>query len=518
MLRELLYLFLIILIVPGCSIFYKAYQKDGTEVYFKETLKPFYHGVASGDPLSDRVIIWTRVTPTFQRPVEVQWMISEQANMAQPIQQGLITTDSTRDYTVKIDITGLTPNTTYYYQFKALKGQSIIGRTKTTAATSRGVQLAIVSCSNYEAGYYNAFARIAERDEIDAVLHLGDYIYEYGPGTYGNANLAPSRQHLPRKEILSLADYRTRYAQYRLDPDFQKAHQMHPFITIWDDHEFSNNVYQSGAENHQTEEGDFERRKAIAKQVYFEWLPIRAAKTPSIYRTISFGDLVDVILLDERIVGRTMPVDSVQQEDFQANTRSMLGKEQLDWFKKQLTTSKAKWKIIGNQVIFSPLDLSWRNPKIPYNLDAWDGYPYEQQQIRQFLWDNKISNVLFTTGDTHCSWAFEVPTSLAAYKENTNQTVAIELGTPSISSSNFNDGSRTDEEVIKAEVIFQQPQFNPHLKYVNLRDHGYLLLTLNIREAIAEWYYVDKIHEPSSKEQLGMRYLINRGHYQLIQN
>ena len=213
-----------------------------------------------------------------------------------------------------------------------------------------------------------------------------------------------------------------------------------------------------------------------------------------------------------------MPVDSVQQPDFQASNRSMLGSTQLDWFKKQLTTSQAKWKIIGNQVIFSPLDLSWRTPKSPYNLDAWDGYPYEQQQIRTFLSDNKISNVLFTTGDTHCSWAFEVPTSLEAYKENPSQTVAIELGTPSITSSNFNDGETTDQEVMQAEAIFTQPQYNPHLKYVNLRDHGYLLLTLNIREAIAEWYYVDKINEASSTEKLGMRYVVNGGNYQLIKN
>jgi len=183
-----------------------------------------------------------------------------------------------------------------------------------------------------------------------------------------------------------------------------------------------------------------------------------------------------------------------------------------------LTSSKATWKIIGNQVIFSPLDVSWRNPKSPYNLDAWDGYPYEQNQIRQFLANNNIGNVLFTTGDTHCSWAFEVPLDLADYKENNSRTVAVELGTPSITSSNFNDGDTSDEEVMQAEAIFKQQQFNPHLKYVNLRDHGYLLLTMNMREAIAEWYYVDKINAPSSTEKLGMRYVVRGGSHQLIKN
>ncbi len=519
MLRQLLYFFLAIFCFNACSFSFLAYENDGTEVYFKETNKPFYHGVASGDPLKDRVIIWTRVTPNLQKAVEVKWSISEQSNMSVPIKTGVLQTDSTKDYTVKIDVTGLSPNTKYYYQFEALKGKSAIGRTKTTPANqTNGVQLAIVSCSNYEAGYYNAFARIAEREDLDAVVHLGDYIYEYGPGTYGDKSLGTARQHLPRKEILTLADYRTRYAQYRLDADFQKVHQMHPFINIWDDHEFMNNVYKAGAENHQAEEGSFDIRKNFAQQVYFEWLPVRESSNPSIYRTISFGGMVDLILLDERIIGRTMPVDSAQHTDLQAANRTMLGAQQLAWFKEQLTASKATWKIIGNQVIFSPLDVSWRNPKSPYNLDAWDGYPYEQNQIRQFLANNDIGNVLFTTGDTHCSWAFEVPLDLAEYKETASSTVAIEFGTPSITSSNFNDGDTSDEEVMQAEAIFKQNQFNPHLKYVNLRDHGYLLLTMNMREVIAEWYYVDKINAPSSTEKLGARYVVKGGSHQLVKN
>jgi len=341
--RQLLYLFVYILCISSCSL---SYLNDGTEAYFKDIQKPFYHGVASGDPLPDRVIIWTRVTPTRQKSVEVEWTVSTSANMSKPLKKGITQTDSTRDYTVKIDVTGLSPNTTYYYQFTALKGQSTVGRTKTTAASqSQGVKLAFVSCSNYEAGYYNGFARIAEREDLDAVVHLGDYIYEYGPGTYGDENLGTTRQHMPRNEIITLSDYRTRYAQYRLDPDFKKVHQMHPFITIWDDHEFTNNVYQSGAQNHQAEEGNFEKRKAIAKQVYFEWLPVREQNHESIYRTIPFGNLVDLIMLDERVEGRTSPVDSVQQANYQASNRSMLGATQLDWFK--IKSSFLHWILAG---------------------------------------------------------------------------------------------------------------------------------------------------------------------------
>lgn len=472
----------------------------------------FNHGVASGDPLNDRVIIWTRATPSIEEVLRVQWTIATDENMEAVIESGIVQTDQTLDYTVKVDVMELTPNTTYYYQFKTLGSSSIVGRTKTTAKEGMdAVKLAIISCSNFEAGYYNALARVAERTDIDAVVHLGDYIYEYEPGGYGDTTLGPSRTHLPAKEIIDLSDYRTRYAQYRMDPDFQKIHQTHPFITIWDDHEFANNVYQSGAQNHQVEEGSFADRRAAAKQAYFEWLPVRESADQNIYRTIQFGDVVDLIMLDERIVGRTMPVDSASQSNFQAADRSMLGAEQLAWFKGQLSESTATWKVIGNQVIFSLMDLSWRTPTSPYNLDAWDGYPYEQSQITQYLAKEKITNTIFTTGDTHCSWAFEVPSDIAAYKENsTNNTVAVEFGTPSVTSANFNETTPADQ-VLQAEKIFVHPNFNPHLKYVNLRDHGYLLLTLNQEETIAEWYYVDQIKERTSKEQLAKRYTVKSG-------
>lgn len=509
--QKIFYLLLISLSIFSCKTT-QDISLIKEKVMTNTTSVSFDHGVASGDPLNDRVIIWTRATPSTEQAITVEWVVATDERMETPVKSGFVQTNQNIDYTVKVDVTGLNPNTTYYYQFKSLRASSVVGRTKTTAkAGDNAVKLAIISCSNFEAGYYNALARIAERTDIDAVVHLGDYIYEYAPGTYGDTTLGPSRTHLPPKEIIELADYRTRYAQYRLDPDFQKAHQSHPFITIWDDHEFANNVYQSGAQNHQSEEGPFADRRAVAKQAYFEWLPVRDNAEQNIYRTIKFGDVVDLIMLDERIVGRTMPVDSASQANFKATDRSMLGAEQLAWFKGQLSESATTWKVIGNQVIFSLMDLSWRNPESPYNLDAWDGYPYEQSQITQFLATEKITNTIFTTGDTHCSWAFEVPLDIAAYKENpSSNTVAVEFGTPSVTSANFNE-STPDDQVLEAEKVFVHPNFNPHLKYVNLRDHGYLLLTLNQEETIAEWYYVDQIKERTSKEQMGKRYVVKNG-------
>lgn len=474
---------------------------DGTAIFYDPAKKPFYHGVASGDPLPAKVIIWTRVTPENVGDIAVKWKMSTNANMSKPAKSGTITTNEARDYTVKIDVSGLAANTTYYYQFEALNSKSIIGRTKTTAADQASeVKLAVVSCSNYEAGYYNAFARIAEKDDLNAVVHLGDYIYEYQPGGYGDPSL--DRKHLPAREITSLSDYRTRYAQYRLDKDFQKVHQMHPFITIWDDHEVANNVYKAGAQNHQPEDGDFMTRKEAAKQAYFEWLPVRDNATKDIYRTVNFGNTVGLIMLDERLAGRTYPVDSVSQAEFQAADRTMLGAKQLAWFKNELKTSDATWKVIGNQVIFSPCDISGLGFGSPVNLDAWDGYPYERSQISQFLSKQKIENVIITAGDTHSSWAFEVPA------EDGNGNIAIEIGTPSITSSNSDERTPV-EQVLQAEKVLSAK--NPHLKYTDLRNHGYVVLSLTEKEAVAEWYYVDKLNEPSDKERLGKKYVIKSG-------
>ena len=226
----------------------QAIFDDGTSQLRNQSQAPFYHSVASGDPLSNAVIIWTRVTPEFEVEVEGKWSVASDEKMENIVQFGDFTTNAERDYTVKTDVQDLEPDTYYFYQFEALGKKSPVGRTKTAAKDSVDqVRFAVVSCSNYEAGYFNAFGRIAALDDLDAVLHLGDYIYEYEVGRYGDTTLG--RLHLPDKEIITLQDYRTRYSQYRLDEDFQKAHQMHPFITIWGDHEISHNAYPTGAEN-----------------------------------------------------------------------------------------------------------------------------------------------------------------------------------------------------------------------------------------------------------------------------
>ncbi len=282
----------------------------GLEDYIDPQLYPFYHGVASGDPLTDRVILWTRVSPEDTAPVSVSWKIATDPQLTDIVGQGSTRTDERKDFTVKVDVTGLRPGTTYYYGFTALGRSSLTGRTRTAPENADRLKLAVVSCSNYQNGFFSAYRRISERSDIDAVVHLGDYIYEYKEGDFGG-----DRPLLPENEIIDLEDYRVRYSFYRLDPDLRAAHQQHPFITVWDDHEFANNAYKDGAENHQANEGDWNRRKNNAFQSYFEWMPVRQNNDPDhpyrIYRTIRYGNLLDLIMLDTRIEARDKQDDTL---------------------------------------------------------------------------------------------------------------------------------------------------------------------------------------------------------------
>jgi len=480
---------------------------NGTEKHYDETLFPFYHGVASGDPLADAVIIWTRVTPPNNMPIEVDWEVSPSNSFDDLVANGSVTTDSTSDFTVKVDVTGLSANSKYYYRFTAFDNQSVIGETKTLNNTNEGdIKLGVVSCSNYEWGYFTAYKHLANKD-LDAVLHLGDYFYEYAPGKYGDTTIG--RYNIPPREILSLMDYRTRYALYRTDQDLQTIHQKHPFIAIWDDHEISNNAYISGAENHQDDEGSYDDRKGIATQAYYEWLPIRENASREIYRSFDFGARASLIMLDERLAGRTKQADSVAQVD---ESYSMLGAKQLSWFKDKLSDNSATWKIIGNQVIFSPLDVSKLRPNSPANLDAWDGYAIERDDIIDHLVKNEIDDVVFLTGDTHTSWAFEVPKTLENYPSS-GESAAVEFGTTSITSANWNEG-RSDEETLGAEQIVIGS--NSHLKFINARDHGYLILTVSDTEVKSDWYYVNDIKSKGSAEKLAKTISVNQGSNKLI--
>jgi alkaline phosphatase D len=509
---------------------------------FDPTLKPFYHGVASGDPLADKVIIWTRITPDSGdlSAKTVNWIVATDTAFQNIVKSGTVTTDNNKDYTIKVDVTGLTAATTYYYVFKYNGIYSLTGRMKTTTTNANHLRFAVVSCNNYEAGFFNGFKKIAQRNDIDAIIHLGDYIYEYAPKGYGDS--LNGRFVEPKNEILSEGDYRTRYSVYRLDADLRFAHQQQTFISIWDDHESTNDSYKDGAENHQSNEGDWETRKNIAKKVYFEWMPIRDASANTIYRKISYGSMLDLIMLDTRLEGRAKP--PVNFDDADMPVRTMLGTNQYNWFVDNLATSTAKWKVIGNQIIFSDLNVGFgavdslgkpaitninaiRNVENLF-IDNWESYPTERNAIMDTLKNKSVSNTIFITGDSHASWSFDLnkkpvvyPNPLAANLPTPSSTyipttgvgsVGVEFGTPSISSANFDEAvgaaaTAGFEAAINNPIPVGPPfgsvSYNPHLKYVDLDRHGYFILDLKDDSAQADYFYVDTLRISSNNESFG---------------
>jgi alkaline phosphatase D len=501
-------------------------------VNFNPDWAPFFHGVASGDPLEDRVIIWTRVTPEDMStdPIEVDWRVATDVDLTNIIQSGTFTTDADRDWTVKVDVTGLDAGTTYYYGFVTMGKTSLTGKTKTTPTgdSADHLKFGVVSCSNYQGGYFNAYGQIAARTDLDAVIHLGDYIYEYGDGVYGVDSLFDDRP-VSEEEIVTIDQYRTRYSTYRLDTNLVRAHQQHPFITIWDDHESANDSYTDGAQNHDpATEGDWEERKAVSKQVYFEWMPIRDNADQSVYRTIRYGDLMDLILLDTRLEGREEQIADVTNPELEDPDRTLLGAEQKQWLKDQLTTSGAKWKVVGQQVIFAELNVGWaaiQDPNTTYDetesifLDIWDGYPAERAELITFVDTSEIDNVVVLTGDFHSSFAFDVPLdpidvaffpvpgigtlpfySSPTYNPVTGEgSVLVEFATPSITSANFDENvglatalSFQDQINVNIEVVpdvLELGNPNSHMKSVDLTQHGYYVLDVKEDSTQANWYF-----------------------------
>jgi len=476
---------------------------DQSPVY--ESVNIFRHGVASGDPLEDRVIIWTRISSPYPDSLfRVKWEVARDEEFRIPVKEGNFSTSAARDFTVKVDVDGLRPNGKYYYRFNAFGTVSPVGQTRTAVnGDSDSLRFAVVSCSNYEWGYFNAYRHIASQEDLMAVVHLGDYIYEYGPGIYGDTTIG--RFHEPAKEIVTLSDYRQRYAQYRADPDLQAVHRKHPFITIWDDHEIANNAYTQGAENHQPGEGDYELRKDIARQVYYEWMPVR--EDSQLYRKFEFGRMANLIMVDDRLAGRTMPAENAADSLFARSDRSILGEEQFRWLTEQLVGSRSRWILVGNQVIFSRLYVDPDQKTL--NMDAWDGYPAEQQRLARMMRINQFDNLIFLTGDTHASWAFESTINPG----EDSRPLAIELGTTSVNSANQNEYN-ADSTVIAGEEMLMTA--NPHLKFVNLRDHGYLLLTLKEAGARADFYYTPTNRERDASLFRAKQIWLKSGSYELL--
>lgn len=448
----------------------------------KSQFAPFYHGVASGDPLHDRVIIWTRVTPEElnENFIIGTWRMSLTSDMSHVVASGEFSTSQSRDYTVKIDVINLSPSTCYYYDFETNGNRSAVGRTRTAdLGPNTNVRFAVVSCSNYQHGFFNVYGALAERNDINAVLHLGDYIYEYGIGVY-SANMA-NRTHEPTHETITLEDYRLRYSHYRLDNNLQAVHQQYPFICVWDDHESANDAWMFGAQNHTpASEGPWQVRKSNSIQAYFEWMPIReTAFQNSIYRKIEYGDLVNLYMLDTRLEGRMQQLQATSPS-LNNPDRTLLGADQKAWLKEELLNSVSQWNIIGQQVMMAPLLNQWN---FPVNTDIWDGYPSERSELLNFIVDYNIPNVVVLTGDFHTSWANNLP--LHNYIPSTGQnSAAVEFVTTSLSSPSININL----------APFSIKALNPHVQWFDLNKRGFLLVDINRERTQGEWYFNENVY------------------------
>lgn len=377
---------------------------------------PFQHGVASGDPLADRVILWTRVTPQDGAgTVAVGWTVAADPGFQQPVAGGRVLTGVARDFTVKVDATGLQPGRTYYYRFESQGATSPAGRMRTLPQGSTAhLRIAVASCSNHAAGLFNAYRRIAERTDLDLVLHLGDYLYEYGDGQYGS--LRPTE---PASEIVTLTDYRTRHAQYKRDADLQELHRQHAVVPIWDDHETANDAWRAGAENHDpATEGLWAVRRAAALRAYYEWMPVREpADRRLAQRSFRLGDLAELTMLETRLAGRSkqlpapIPIPGLGQGftasgPFLDPTRTLLGTAQETWLAETLASSPARWKLIGQGTMFAQLKALGRanadGGGLFVNPDQWDGYPPCRDRVFDMI-DAAGGNVVVLTGDIHLS-------------------------------------------------------------------------------------------------------------------
>lgn len=503
---------------------------------------PFSYGVASGDPLPNRVIIWTRVNPTatatpgsgLGSPVRGIWEVARDAAFTQRVAFGQFTTALASDHTVKIDVSGLQPSTPYYYRFNALGVNSPVGRTLTAPAAGSNpasVRFGLVSCSNFEAGYFTAYRHLSQRDDLDFILHVGDYIYEYANGQYGPAGFAGvSRVHDPATEILSLSDYRRRHACYKADADLRGLHQRYSFIATWDDHESANNSWRDGAENHQPgTEGAWAARKAAAAQAYFEWMPIRppaatgaAGEVRPLYRKFSFGSLIDLFMLDLRQYRDEQPTSPADSAAIYSPSRTILGSVEGQWLQQNLLTTTAQWKLMGNSVQIAPIIVipsllppetaqviqavfgvpATATTPTPINIDSWDGYNTSRTQVLGLIagavTGQPIRNCVFLTGDIHSSYACDLPANPSTYS-STPVSLATEFVCTSVTSDNVNEILGAPERVPNGQggyvrypgsAGFEQlvRSFNAWVRDVNLDYHGFCVVDVtSTRTQVDNW-------------------------------
>lgn len=495
----------------------------------------FTHGVASGDPTSSAVILWTRFVPEDAASATVGWEVAEDDTFRRILARGEATSSRFDDYCVKVDARGLPAGRRLAYRFSSASGFSATGLTRTApGGDTPSLTLAVFSCSNMPFGYFRAYAHAALRGEIDVCVHTGDYIYEYGFGGYPLvADSVPGRALDPETEIVSLSEYHRRYACYRADPDLQELHRVAPFVTVWDDHELANDTWFDGAQNHQpATEGSWVVRRAMAAKAYADWLPIRRQSDYlHIYRSLDWGTLASIILLDTRLIGRNQQLswrDALEpamnqgeaavaaaaqrymRDEIAAPSRSLLGQPQEDWMRAQLRRSKARgatWQVLAQQIVVGnqmfPPDIAslqsdtasdfFRKWAVAgagvgrlgygWNLDSWSGYVAARQRFLQSC-ATDAANAIVLSGDSHCAWANNLPGG------RDGRPAAIEVAGTSVSSGGFERtfNKRTPEERAQAFV-----SANPEIAWCDITHRGYSVVKLTRAGAAVEWIAFDNV-------------------------
>ena len=532
--RQVLTLVLTVMLFPvACSRLPNTQEKEPSPLFNEY----FVHGIASGDPDQTSVVIWTRVSHV-EGNVDVQWQLATDASFNSIVKKGRFQTSSSRDFTVKVIVDNLTTNGKYYYRFIANDVSSPVGQTRTLPVGHiDNLVLALATCANYPFGYFNAYDAIAKDSSIDMVVHMGDYIYEYGiDGFGGSEGKRIGRNHLPNHEILTLEDYRLRHAQYKTDKGSLAMHARHPLIVMWDDHETANNPWMEGASNHQPEEGDWQARRQASLQAYYEWLPVRdpvhEIDRQNYWRHYKFGDLASLITLESRHSGRSEQIsldknlphlhNKQQAQDFMhdvvgASNRNMLSKDMEAFLEKELKESVdagRRWRIIGNPSVMAkstspPLNIPFfdqlknelqhngQNKQqkklaelihlgeldIPADFDMWDGYPAARERFYQIAKEAGAQDLLVVSGDSHSYWA-------NALYDADEKPMGVELGSTGISSprSLMKLGTQAMKKYDELNMAH-----NKEIVWADGRHRGYIRLEINQQGGHADFITVSNV-------------------------
>ena len=483
----------------------------------------FEHGVASGDPLTDRVMLWTRLS-TDAASLPVSWTVARDPGLTDVVASGDASAEAEHDHTVHVDVTGLEPGVTYHYGFSAGGESSPVGRTWTLRAGTDRIRFATCSCAKHNAGFFNAYARIAERDDLDFLLHLGDYIYEASniPAKGQTPGADIGRPFDPLGECRTLEEYRTRYRQYHRDPDVQALHLALPIIPTLDDHELADGAWAGGSDAHDPAvHGPWEDRKAAAFRARWEWLPARQpdpADPTRVFRRIPIGDLADIFLLDIRSRRDRPALEPIMSEPH----RSMLGREQREWLVDELDSATAAWRLVGSPSIMHrtwcerpselletallKLKLMDEDGEGP-DEDQWDGYPAERDLLLEKF--DSLDDVVVLSADIHVSIACELRLNGSA--------VAPEITAPSLTSQNLDEKLELEphsERIADSERAFVAAL--DHVEWCEFSGHGYVVCDVDRERVRAEWWHVDGVLEPLEGESVAAAFEVRRGSPALV--